>query len=187
MIEFERAERLSLLAHPELNEKWVQDLIAKDPSIIGLGDLELRQKDMAAFVSAQKDRLSPARTIGLGYSNGANILAAVAFAAPELFDALVLMHPLIPCLSSEGRAGRRPVVCVPAAATDQTDQTDPSDSTRWPACSGPICPPAQTAALERYFERQGADTVVEWHQGGHELRLSEVDALLGWSASRTRS
>ena len=45
MVEFERAERLSLKAHPELNEKWVQDLIANDPSIIGLGDLELRQKE----------------------------------------------------------------------------------------------------------------------------------------------
>jgi hypothetical protein len=45
MIRFERAERLSLKAHPELDEKWVQDLIAKDPSILGLGDLELRQKE----------------------------------------------------------------------------------------------------------------------------------------------
>ncbi|MEP7008533.1 MAG: hypothetical protein ABI810_21315 [Sphingomonas bacterium] len=45
MVEFERAERLSLRAHPELTEKWVQDLIADDPSILGLGDLELRQKE----------------------------------------------------------------------------------------------------------------------------------------------
>jgi hypothetical protein len=46
MIEFERAERLSLKAHPELDEKWVQDLIANDPSILGLGDdLALRQKE----------------------------------------------------------------------------------------------------------------------------------------------
>lgn len=45
MVEFERAERLSLRAHPELTEKWVQDLIANDPSILGLGDLELRQKE----------------------------------------------------------------------------------------------------------------------------------------------
>ena len=45
MVEFERAERLSLKAHPELTEKWVQDLIADDPSILGLGDLELRQKE----------------------------------------------------------------------------------------------------------------------------------------------
>jgi hypothetical protein len=45
MFEFERAERLSLKAHPELDEKWIQDLIATDPSIIGLGELELRQKE----------------------------------------------------------------------------------------------------------------------------------------------
>ncbi len=32
-------------AHPDLNEKWIQNLIAADPSIIGLGDLELRQKE----------------------------------------------------------------------------------------------------------------------------------------------
>jgi predicted transport protein len=45
MINFERAERLSLKAHPDLNEKWVQELIATDPTIIGLGELELRQKE----------------------------------------------------------------------------------------------------------------------------------------------
>jgi hypothetical protein len=45
MVEFERAERLSMKAHPDLNEKWVQELIASEPSIIGLGDLELRQKE----------------------------------------------------------------------------------------------------------------------------------------------
>jgi predicted transport protein len=45
MIEYERAERLSLLAHPELDEKWIQDLIANDPSMLGLGELELRQKE----------------------------------------------------------------------------------------------------------------------------------------------
>lgn len=45
MVEFERAERLSLRTHSELTEKWVQDLIADDPSILGLGDLELRQKE----------------------------------------------------------------------------------------------------------------------------------------------
>lgn len=45
MVEYERAERLSLRAHPEMSEKWVQDLIAEDPSMLGLGDLELRQKE----------------------------------------------------------------------------------------------------------------------------------------------
>jgi predicted transport protein len=38
-------ERLSLKNHPDFNENWVQDLIAKDPSIIGLGDLVLRDRE----------------------------------------------------------------------------------------------------------------------------------------------
>lgn len=42
---FVKAERLSLKLHPELNERWVQNLIAADPSILGLGDLVLRDKE----------------------------------------------------------------------------------------------------------------------------------------------
>jgi phospholipase/carboxylesterase len=141
----------------------------KAEGVYDFEDLELRQKAMAAFVRARKDRLSPSRTIGLGYSNGANILAAVAVAAPDLFDALVLMHPLIPWTPEDQPGLAKATVLITAGRRD------------------PICPPAQTAALERYFERQGADTVVEWHEGGHELRPSEVEALLRWSASRRRS
>ena len=40
-----KPERLSLKGHPYLNEKWVQDLIADDPSILGLGDLVLRDRE----------------------------------------------------------------------------------------------------------------------------------------------
>src|SRR5262249_29943068 len=42
---FTRAERISLKLHPELNEKWVQSQIASDPSLLGLGDLILRDKE----------------------------------------------------------------------------------------------------------------------------------------------
>jgi len=38
-------ERLWLKSHPEYSEKWVQKLIAQDPSIIGLGDLVLRDQE----------------------------------------------------------------------------------------------------------------------------------------------
>jgi hypothetical protein len=44
-MEFTRSERIYLKLHPELNEKWVQDLIVSDPSILGLGELVLRDKE----------------------------------------------------------------------------------------------------------------------------------------------
>ncbi len=40
-VNFTRAERVSLRLHPELSEKWVEDLVAEDPSLLGLGDLVL--------------------------------------------------------------------------------------------------------------------------------------------------
>jgi predicted transport protein len=40
-----RPERLSLRTHPEFSEKWVQQLIAEDPSMLGLGDLVLRDQE----------------------------------------------------------------------------------------------------------------------------------------------
>lgn len=42
---YTKPERLRLKNHPELNEKWVQNLIADDPSIVGLGDLVLRDHE----------------------------------------------------------------------------------------------------------------------------------------------
>ncbi len=42
---FVKPERLWLKAHPQYTEKWVQKLIADDPSILGLGDLVLRDQE----------------------------------------------------------------------------------------------------------------------------------------------
>ncbi len=37
--------KLSLRSHPEYSERWVQDRIAEDPSILGLGDVILKDKE----------------------------------------------------------------------------------------------------------------------------------------------
>ena len=42
---YTRHERFSLKNHPDFSEKWVQDLIANDPAILGLGDLVLRDRE----------------------------------------------------------------------------------------------------------------------------------------------
>lgn len=38
-MEFTKFEPISIRNHAELNERWVQDRIADDPSILGLGDV----------------------------------------------------------------------------------------------------------------------------------------------------
>jgi hypothetical protein len=44
-VSYIKHETISLKSHAELNEKWVQELIANDPKILGLGDLVLRDKE----------------------------------------------------------------------------------------------------------------------------------------------
>lgn len=40
-----RSERVLLRSHPDFSETWVQKLVADDPSIIGLGELVLRDRE----------------------------------------------------------------------------------------------------------------------------------------------
>lgn len=40
-----KPERIWLKQHTDFSEKWVQDLVAEDPTILGLGDLVLRDKE----------------------------------------------------------------------------------------------------------------------------------------------
>ena len=126
--------------------------------VYDMDDLARATGKMAGFIKAQVEAAKPSSVLGLGYSNGANILASVMFAAPDLFDAAVLMHPLIP-FEPEVKgslAGRR--ILVTAGKRD------------------PICPPNLTSRLEAYLRADGADVTVEWHGGGHEVQPNEIEA-----------
>jgi phospholipase/carboxylesterase len=132
--------------------------------IFDMADLTQRTAQMIAFVEARKAEGVPRAVVGLGYSNGANILASVQFAAPALFDATVLMHPLIPFAPpAVDFSGRR--VLITAGKRD------------------PMAAAAVTQGLADYFARNGAGTSLFWHQGGHELRPEELRETQGFLAS----
>ena len=40
-----KPEKINLKDHPLFNEHWLQDIIAKDPELLGLGDLILKDKE----------------------------------------------------------------------------------------------------------------------------------------------
>lgn len=44
-VKFKKATAVSLMAHPTLNEKWLQERLAEDPSLLGLGDLEMKDAE----------------------------------------------------------------------------------------------------------------------------------------------
>ncbi len=54
---FKKPERLSLKNHPEFNEAWLQDRISDDPSLLGLGDLFLLDRERAQERAGRLDLL----------------------------------------------------------------------------------------------------------------------------------
>lgn len=129
----------------------------KAEGVYDLDDLARATERMANFIMACKDQYQAGQVIGLGFSNGANILANVVIEKPDLFSSSVLMHPLIP-FQPKTRKGTGKVL-ITAGERD------------------PICPVPLTQSLADYFAASGEQVHLEWHQGGHEIRGNEIEAV----------
>lgn len=126
--------------------------------VYDMADLARATDKLANFVKDIAVDCGAGQIVGLGFSNGANILANIMI-EKDLFDAGVLMHPLIPFRPKPNPAlsGRR--VLITAGERD------------------PISPKDVTQALADYFTGQGADFSLEWHAGGHDIRPNEIEAV----------
>ena len=120
--------------------------------VYDMADLARATAKMAGFVEAILAQHPGRRAYGFGYSNGANILASVMIARPDLFDRVGLLHPLIPWqpAPAPGLQGRKALIT--AGRYD------------------PICPWPLTESLSGWVTAQGADLATSYHDGGHELR-----------------
>jgi len=127
--------------------------------VYDMADLARATDKMAGFVAALKAEHGAGEAIGLGFSNGANILANMLIEKGKLFDKAVLMHPLIPFRPRDNPALKDIKVLITAGRTD------------------PIGPAPVTQALADYLAGQGAEVALDWHDGGHEIRREEVEAV----------
>jgi phospholipase/carboxylesterase len=127
-----------------------------------MADLARATAKMAAFVAAQKGAAS--ESIAFGYSNGANIIAAVLFGAPKTFDRAVLAHPLIPFTPAPQPGLKGKQILITAGKRDG------------------MCPAPQTQVFADWLTGQGADVTLFWHEGGHEMRQEELLAVRDWLA-----
>jgi phospholipase/carboxylesterase len=123
--------------------------------VYDLADLAARTRSMQGFLEGLLAYGQRPKVLGLGYSNGANILANLLFEAPGLFDRAVLLHPLIPfeppAIDLSGRQ-----VLIGAGRRD------------------PIAPASRTEELAAALRGRGAGVELVWHEGGHELRREEL-------------
>lgn len=100
--------------------------------------------------------------VAVGFSNGANIAAAMMLVRPDMLRGGVLLAPM-PVLSSPPSADlSRTAVLLGGGRAD------------------PIATPAHVESLASTLADRGAAVEVRWHDGGHDIGRPTVEAAREW-------
>lgn len=129
-------------------------------------DVIRRAHELADFVVAAAARyeFDPQRVTAVGYSNGANIAAAILLLRPELFAGAVLFRAMVPL--------------VPPAVPDLSH-------TRVLLSSGehdPIVPTENARRLAAMLRDAGANVMMRFEPAGHALAFGDIEAAKEWIA-----
>ena len=132
--------------------------------VFDLEDLKYRANELADFVAAAAQHYGFAsdKLVAVGYSNGANIAAAMLLLRPELLPSAILFRPMVP-LRPETQPNLSSVRVWIAAGT-----------------SDPIIPMSETTALAELLRRAGADVTNRYFETGHELTRQDLEAARDW-------
>jgi phospholipase/carboxylesterase len=127
-------------------------------------DVIRRANDLADFIpaAAAKYEFDPATLTAVGYSNGANIAAAVLLLRPGVIKSAILLRAMVPL--------------TPAAAPNLA-------GTRAIICSGtrdPIIPVENAERLAAMLRRAGTDVTHRFEEAGHQLVFGEISAAKNW-------
>jgi predicted esterase len=133
--------------------------------VFDLPDLVARTDALADFVtdSVRAYRRDPKRVIAVGFSNGANIAAAMMLLRPEVLQGGVLIRAMVPLIPEK----------------------PPQSSARVQLLSGlqdPIVPVEQPQRLAELLRVAGATVELIWNQAGHSLTSADIRFAQRWLA-----
>jgi len=126
-------------------------------------DVRARAHELADFVAAARETYRLGAPVAMGYSNGANIAAAVMLLRPEALGDAILLRATVPLATPE--AVRR------LAGTSALIVSGAHD---------PIAPPAKAARLKAVLEGAGAHVDHRTLPVGHELSQADVSLARTW-------
>ena len=129
-------------------------------------DVRRNAHDLSDFLTvASRRHGQPGKgLIALGYSNGANMAAAIMLLRAEVFSGAILFRPMMPL-----DMGRLPdLTCRSILIT--TGRFDR------------VIPSAETQRLIRALKQAGASVAVVDTDAGHELTAADVEAARAWLA-----
>ncbi|WP_371423334.1 alpha/beta hydrolase [Tardiphaga sp.] len=128
-------------------------------------DVIRRANELADFVIEARKRYGIAAPIALGYSNGANIAAAMMLLRPEALAGGILLRAMVPLREPPAAdlAGK-PVLIV-------SGQSDP------------IIPPSNSQRLAVMLTKAGADVQHRTLPVGHQLSQADLTIAKEWLAN----
>ena len=127
-------------------------------------DVMRRANELSDFILASADKYdrNPDRLTALGYSNGANIAAAVILLRPEVFSCAVLIRPMLPLQNPPLTNLHGKQILVLKGKNDG------------------IIPSASTDRLVKTFQRAGADVKTREMNAGHEITARDLNEISQW-------
>lgn len=132
-------------------------------------DVRARAHELADFIDEARKVYGIAAPIALGYSNGANIAAAVMLLRPEVLVGGILLRAMVPLAlrkPAAGLAGKSALIV--SGARD------------------PIATPANAARLKAMLEQAGAVVDHRTAPGGHILSQADVILAQQWLQAQER-
>ena len=125
-------------------------------------DVRRRAGDLAGFIEQARHAYGIAAPVALGYSNGANIAAAVLMLHPGVLAGAALLRAMVPLSTPPAfRLDRTPVLILSGAAD-------------------PIVPARNAARLAAMLSQAGADLRHETLRTGHGLTQDDVVRAAAW-------
>jgi phospholipase/carboxylesterase len=127
-------------------------------------DIRRRAADLAAFVpdAAATYGFDASKVFAVGYSNGANIAAAMLLLHPGVLAGAALLRGMVPLEPAVvPRLGGAPVLL----AEGRMD---------------PIVPLENAERLATLLTSAGAVVTLHWEQAGHALTMADAQLVLGW-------
>jgi phospholipase/carboxylesterase len=133
-------------------------------------DVVRRANELADFIpaAAAKYEFDPGTLTAVGYSNGANIAAAVLLLRPGVIKSAILLRAMVPL--------------TPAAAPNLA-------GTRALICTGthdPIIPVENAERLTAMLRTAGAEITLRLQNASHQLVFEEIAAAKNWLGESSR-
>lgn len=130
-------------------------------------DVRRRADELADFVAEARARHDLGAPVAVGFSNGANIAAAILYRRPETLCGAVLIRAMTPLPEAPGAIPATPVLILSGSMD-------------------PIVPRSDAAGLSSALANAGADIRHEVLPAGHQLGQRDLVIAREWLSSLRR-